>query len=150
MSQRPELGYLFNRLLTTVIERELPILERHDLQMWEYVIMNALRQGDAPTQTELSAITGRDKTRLIRNLDELVEVGLVRRDSDPQDRRNRVVSLTAEGRRVLQACRKDIRAMERELLAALPADDRTVFERALVTLDRELPPARRSLPRTRR
>ncbi|HEY9290123.1 MAG TPA: MarR family transcriptional regulator [Microlunatus sp.] len=147
MPERPELGYLFNRLLMTVIDRELPIMERHGLDMWEYVIMSALRQGSAPTQVELSSITGRDKTRLIRNLDRLVEAGLVQRDADPEDRRNRVVSLTADGRRVLRACGKEIAEMERELLAALPAKDRPVFERALVTLDRDLQPHRQSRPR---
>ena len=94
----------------------------------------ALARQDAPTQAQLAAETGRDKTRLIGNLDRLVELGLVNRVPDPADRRNRVVSLTAEGRRVLERCQAGIRAMETELLGALPAGERADFERALVAL----------------
>ncbi len=132
--ERPELGYLFDRLLRAVIAREEPILAAAGLQMWDHVLLTALARGDAPTQAQLAAETGRDKTRLIGNLDRLVALGLVSRVPDPADRRNRVVSLTAEGRRVLERCQAGIRAMETELLGALPAGERAGFERALVAL----------------
>ena len=133
--ERPELGYLLTRLLRVVIAREEPILAAAGLVMWDYAVLSALGEQDAPTQAQLAAATGRDKTRLIGNLDRLVELGLVQRAPDPADRRNRVVSLTAEGRQVLTTCQAGIAAMERELLGALPADERAAFERALTALD---------------
>lgn len=133
---RPELGFLLNRLLRAVMEREQPILDEHDLQMWDYVIIAALGSGPSPTQNELAGLTGRDKTRLIRNLDGLEERGLLSRTPDPSDRRNRIVTLTAEGKRVLAGCRAGIRAMEEELLADVDAGDRAGFERTLVALTR--------------
>lgn len=140
MPERPELGHLLTRLTRTVIDRELPILQRHGLSMWEYVILSALRQGAAPTQAELSQTTGRDKTRLIGNLDRLHDAGLIRRSPDPQDRRNRVVALTPAGADAQHACHQEITAMEREVLDALRTRDRQVFERALVTLLRACEP----------
>ncbi|GAB3917204.1 hypothetical protein GCM10011575_32320 [Microlunatus endophyticus] len=137
---RPELGFLLNRLLREVIEREQPILDQHDLQMWDYVIIAALGSGPSPTQNELAGMTGRDKTRLIRNLDRLEERGLLSRTPDPGDRRNRIVTLTADGRQVLDSCRAGIRAMEEDLLAGADARDRAGFESALVALTR--PPSR--------
>lgn len=131
---RPELGFLLNRLLREVIEREQPILDQHDLQMWDYVIITALAGGPSPTQNELAGLTGRDKTRLIRNLDRLEERGLLSRAPDPSDRRNRIVTLTAEGKQVLSDCRAGIRAMEEQLLADIPARDRDGFESTLVAL----------------
>jgi DNA-binding MarR family transcriptional regulator len=131
---RPELGALLSRLLREVARREQPLLDQAGLPMWDYVILSALSDGDASTQAELSAATGRDKTRLIDNLDRLEQRGLVTRTPDPADRRNRIVSLTADGRRVLRQCRAAIRAMEEELLAGLPPAERTAFERALVKL----------------
>ena len=132
--ERPELGYLLTRLLRVVIAREEPILAAAGLRMWDYAVLTALGEQDAPTQAQLAASTGRDKTRLIGNLDRLVELGLVSRAPDPADRRNRVVSLTAEGRRFLERCQAAIRAMEKELLGSLPAGEREDFERALVAL----------------
>jgi DNA-binding MarR family transcriptional regulator len=131
---RPELGYLLNQLLREVIAREEPLLAAAHLQMWDYAVLSALGSGDAPTQAQLAAGTGRDKTRLIGNLDRLEGLGLVRREPDPADRRNRIVSLTAEGRAVLRRCRTAIRAMEEELLRGLDATERAAFERALVVL----------------
>ncbi|WP_369371334.1 MarR family winged helix-turn-helix transcriptional regulator [Promicromonospora sp. Populi] len=132
--ERPELGYLLNRLLRVAIAREEPILERAGLRMWDYAVLSALTENDAPTQAQLAADAGRDKTRLIGNLDRLEELGLVSRVPDPADRRNRVVSLTGEGRRVLKRCKAEIREMERDLLHGIPAGDRAAFERSLTAL----------------
>jgi DNA-binding MarR family transcriptional regulator len=132
--ERPELGFLLTRLLREVMAREEPLLATAGLHMWDYAVLGALDGGDAPTQAQLAATTGRDKTRLIGNLDRLEELGLVQRAPDPADRRNRVVSLTTEGRRVLGQCRVAIRAMEDELLAGLGATERAAFERVLVRL----------------
>lgn len=132
--ERPELGVLLNRLLREVIEREQPILQKHELDMWDYVVLAALGTGPSPTQNELAGLTGRDKTRLIGNLDRLEERGLLSRTPDPRDRRNRIVTLTAEGNQLLASSRADIRAMEEDLLADVEARDRAGFEQTLLAL----------------
>ncbi|GAA4723098.1 DNA-binding transcriptional regulator, MarR family [Promicromonospora umidemergens] len=132
--ERPELGYLLTRLLRTAMAREEPILANAGLRMWDYAVLSALTENAAPTQAQLAAATGRDKTRLIGNLDQLERLGLVTREPDPADRRNRVVSLTAEGRRILERCRADIREMEDDLLRDVPPGDREAFERVLTRL----------------
>jgi DNA-binding MarR family transcriptional regulator len=131
---RPDLGTLIARLLREIIRRETPILERAGLEMWDYVILGSLLAGDAATQRDLAEASGRDKTRLIGNLDGLEARGLVSRSPDPADRRNRVVSLTDAGRSLVTACRADIRTMEDDLLSGLPDADRAALERALVGL----------------
>ena len=131
---RPELGYLLSRLMREVMVREKPILDAAGLEMWDYAVLTALAESDAPTQAQLAATTGRDKTRLIGNLDRLEAQGMVERQPDPTDRRNRIVSLTPAGSRVLRSCREAIGAMEIELLADLDPSDRDAFERALTAL----------------
>lgn len=137
---RPELGHLLSRLLREVIAREEPLLAEEGLQMWDYVVLGALGSGDAPTQAQLAVATGRDKTRLIGNLDRLEGRGLVARAPDPADRRNRIVSLTEAGRATLTRCRAAIAAMEEDLLADVPATQRRGFEAALVRLVHDLAP----------
>ena len=131
---RPDLGKLTADLVREIIRRETPILERAGLEMWDYVILVALSGGDAATQRDLSAASGRDKTRLIGNLDRLEDRELVARTPDPADRRNKVVSLTPAGRRLLARCRTEIRAMEEDLLAAIAPADRATFVRVLTAL----------------
>lgn len=131
---RPELGVLLSRLLREVVRREEEILARAGLQMWDYVVLTALTDGDAPTQSQLATRTRRDKTRLIGNLDHLEERRLVTRSPDPTDRRNRVVAMTSSGRTVWRRCHQQITAMEKELLRPLDRTDRAAFERALIQL----------------
>lgn len=129
--QRHDLGASFARLTRAMIEAEGPILRAHDVEMWDYAVLSTLEGADAPTQSELALSVHRDKTRLIPILDRLESRGLLSRTPDPADRRNRVVSLTADGRAVVSACRRDIRAMEDAFLATVPAGKRQAFMEVL-------------------
>lgn len=128
---RPDLGVLAHRLTRAIAAAEAPILAAHGLSMWEYVVLSALGSGPAPTQAQLAATTGRDQTRLIPVLEGLGARGLLERTPDPDDRRRRVVTLTASGRSLLSGCRDAIRALEVRLLADVDPDDREPFVRAL-------------------
>lgn len=131
---RPDLGAMAHRLTRAMADAEAPVLARHDLTMWEYVVLGALGTGPAPTQAQLAATSGRDQTRLIPILDALEARGLVRRSPHPEDRRRRAVALTGAGAALLAACRRAVRALEDERLAGLEARERTVFLDVLARL----------------
>jgi len=131
--QRHDLGAAFAWLTRALITAEEPVLRAHDVEMWDYSVLASLEGGPAPTQSELAASVGRDKTRLIPILDRLEARGLLRRTPDPADRRNRVVALTTEGRELLASCRAGIREVEAELLAVLDPNERAAF---VAVLDR--------------
>jgi DNA-binding MarR family transcriptional regulator len=126
-AQRRDLGASLHRLAGAVVAREVPVLSRHDVEMWDYVVLAALERGPAQTQAQLAAAVRRDATRLIPILDRLAARGLLLRIPDADDRRNRVVSLTPEGRSLLNDCRASIRALEGDLLSGLSAAERTNF-----------------------
>jgi DNA-binding MarR family transcriptional regulator len=131
---RVDLGALLHRLESAVAEREVPLLRAHHIEMWDYMVLAGLQHGPVTTQSQLAVAVGRDKTRLIQNLDRLENLGLLHRKPDPEDRRNRIITLTVAGRTVLEACRADIRTMEADLLANLPESSRASFIRDLTTL----------------
>lgn len=122
--RRDDLAAMLTRLAREATTAEAPHLDRHGLRMWEYVILMALETGPAQTQAQLAGLTGRDKTRLIADLDALAAQDLITRTTDPADRRNRVITLTARGQRLLKRCRDDIRAAEPDVLAPLTATER--------------------------
>jgi DNA-binding MarR family transcriptional regulator len=103
--------------------------------MWGYSVLTALDDTPVRTQAALADAIGADKSRIIGTLDELQDAGLITRTPDPDDRRVRLLSITAKGRRTRRAVRKDIRAHENRLLAALPPTDRQAFLRALQVLN---------------
>lgn len=131
---REDLGALLHRLTRRILDAELPLLRAENVEMWDYAVLAALETGPAQTQARLAAAIGRDRTRLIASLDRLEQRGLVERAPDPDDRRNRIVSLTGPGRARLDRTRGAIRAMEDDLLAGVSTADREVFVRVLQRL----------------
>ncbi len=73
-------------------------LAEHGLRVRSYSVL-ALAAGDArPSQRELAAFLRLDPSQVVALVDELQARGLVRRESDPADRRANVVVVTPEGR----------------------------------------------------
>ncbi|MEV4343620.1 MarR family transcriptional regulator [Actinoplanes sp. NPDC049596] len=130
-SERADLAAMAVRLTRRLIAMEEPILARHDIAMWAYAVLSALRERPTRTQAALATAINADKTRLIPVLDDLQRRGLITRDPDPADRRVRLLSLTPAGRALHQAVQADIRAAEQTLLADLAEDDRAGFLAAL-------------------
>ena len=128
-SERPDLGAMVLRLGRRLLAMEQPILERHGVTMWAYVVLTALRDGPARAQASLAAAINADKTRLIPVLDDLQKRGLIEREPDPADRRVRLLGLTPEGRRLQQAVQAEIRESEEIILSKIK--DRAAFVRAL-------------------
>jgi DNA-binding MarR family transcriptional regulator len=132
---RPDLAAMVARLARALIEAERPILADHELPMWGYIVLTALRDEPMRTQAALARSIGADKTRIIGVLDDLQDRGLIEREPDPADRRVRLLRLTAAGRRLHGKVRVAIRRREEDLLGELPAADRNAFLRALRRLD---------------
>ena len=126
-------------VLRALIAAELPVLARHGISMWGYVVLSALDVSPAATQAALAQAIGADKTRIIATLDELQRAGLITRELDPADRRGRLLSITPAGRNVRGAAQAGIQSNEERVLATLPAADRLGFLRAAQALS-ALPP----------
>ena len=133
-----DLGAIFSRLLAVIGEREAPILAAHGLTMWEYVILVPLLGQPGMSQKELARRSRRDPTRLIAHLDELAHRDLISREVDEADRRRRTVRLTDRGVAVVRATRREIRAMEAELLGVLPPSDQAALRQNLAATLRSL------------
>jgi DNA-binding MarR family transcriptional regulator len=131
-TERADLGAMVLRLGRRLLAMEQPILERHGVTMWAYMVLTALRDGPARAQASLAAAINADKTRLIPILDDLQKRGLIEREPDPADRRVRLLGLTGEGRRLQQAVQAEIRTGEEIMLSKIK--DQAAFVRALAEL----------------
>lgn len=116
-------------LARALIAAESPVLARHGISMWGYVVLNALEDSPARTQAALAQAIGADKTRIIAILDELQRAGLISREPDPADRRVRLLAITPAGRQVRAAAQDAIQANEDRILARLSPADRQAFLR---------------------
>lgn len=138
-ADRPDLAAMAVPLARALVAAQEPILRAHEISMWGYSVLTALAEQPVRTQAALAQAIGADKSRIIRDLDDLQERGLIRRQPDTADRRVHLLSLTPAGSQLRQSVRSAIRRREEQVLAVLPPDDREAFLRSLQTLS-ELPP----------
>lgn len=129
--ERQDLAALLHRLTKALVAAEQPLLRRHGLDMWAYVVLAELSGGAAPTQLALAKAIDVDKTKMVSIIDGLESAGLVSRRPDPDDRRARIIEPTAEGRKRLRAARAAIRRMEDDFLSDLSPARRTTLLTAL-------------------
>lgn len=122
---------MLSPLMRDLIAAEGPVLAAHGLTMWGYVVLSALDRGAMRTQSALAEAINADKTRIIRTLDDLQADGYIERNPDPDDRRVRLLAITAAGRKVKDAAQADIQRGEERWLGQLSADERRVFLRVL-------------------
>jgi DNA-binding MarR family transcriptional regulator len=96
--------------------------EAHDLEVWEFDVLAALRRAGSPyvlSPGQLLAQTLVTSGTMTNRVDRLESRGLVQRMPDPADRRGVHVRLTPSGKERVDAALADLLARERELLAAL-------------------------------
>ena len=102
-------------------------LEEVDLELFEYDVLSALRRQGKPfalPATALARATGLSSGAMTNRVDKLEDRGLVSRRRDEQDRRGVVVSLTARGRRKIDAAIQLRLDVADESLAEMSAAER--------------------------
>ena len=105
--------------------------QRFDLSREEWRVLAALGQaGQMKTQAALLTTT-LDKMQVSRAVSRLERKGFVEREEDTEDRRNRILRLTAAGRAAYRRIEPMVLAREAFLLEALDEEERAALDRAL-------------------
>jgi MarR family transcriptional regulator, transcriptional regulator for hemolysin len=86
------------------------------------------------TQIELAAISDLDKTTMVVTVDELEKAGLAERRPSSADRRARIIAVTDAGRRAVDEGTQIADRVHRNVLDALPEEQRGVLMDALTRL----------------
>jgi DNA-binding MarR family transcriptional regulator len=120
-------------ILSNTVSRAIARLyaDRFGLAIPDWRIVAVLRAFGPSSQIEVCGHTLMDKVTVSRAVSRLLQAGLIVRETDPQDRRRAVLSLSADGRAVHQRIVPLARAREATLLAALSAEERAQLDRIL-------------------
>ena len=132
--ERPDLDVAPLSVLSRVtrLSRHLDLARRtafarHQLEVWEFDVLSALRRAGEPYQLSpgtLVAQTLVTSGTMTNRIDRLAERSLVERLPAPGDRRGVLVRLAPEGRSRVDSAMEDLLRVESELLANLPDEDR--------------------------
>ncbi|MBN6056816.1 MarR family transcriptional regulator [Nonomuraea sp. RK-328] len=139
--ERPDLDLspmgVFGRLAQAarVVEASVDeVFTRHGLRPGEFDVLAALRRSGPPytmIPSELSAVLMMSRAGMTNRLDRLEAAELVERSLDPADRRSFRVTLTPEGRRVIDATLTDHAANLARLASCLDPGDAETLDRIL-------------------
>jgi DNA-binding MarR family transcriptional regulator len=137
--------------LAQLLQAELePVFEAHDVNGGEFDVLASLRRAGKPyrlTPTELSNALMVTSGGMTKRLTALEGRGLIRREPDPNDGRSTSVTLTREGKRLVEAILPEHIANEERLLSELSNKERAelagLLETLAVSLGDEAAPVRR-------
>lgn len=117
-------GFLLQRAHRLLREEALATLEGSGTNPGQLTILGALTVRNDLTQSALTSATGIEKSSMVIFVDALEADGWVERRFDSEDRRARVVHLTAKGRKRLAVLGPRLEAVEERFLSALSRAER--------------------------
>lgn len=127
-------GHLIRRCQQIAVALFLEHCAPFDLTPMQYAMLRAVEAEPGLDQISLAGLVAVDRSNAARLCAALEARGLIRRVPDPQDRRARRLSLTAEGHSLLRRAEPAVRRVQDDLLAPLSATQRRVFIQALRTI----------------
>lgn len=125
-----DLGWLLAQTSHGLAVEQTARLERLGIAPRGYCILQTALGGEY-TQGEIGQAIGVDKTTMVVTLDSLEAAGLAERTPSKTDRRARVISVTAKGKKRIAEAEQVTADLYEEVLAELDADQREVLLGAL-------------------
>ena len=148
--ERPELDHApvgvigrVSRLAREIEARLETVYREHGLEPGWHDVLATLRRTGPPYRLRPSDFTGSlmlTSSGTTKRLDRLEQAGLVERAPDPADRRGVLITLTPQGRELIDRVTEAHLANERELLSALDATEQAQLAGLLRKLRVSLPP----------
>ena len=127
-------GYLLRRAHQRATAVFLEIVGDSGLTPTQFAALAKLRQSGPLSQNHLGRLTAMDPATIQGVIQRLKARGLVERSADKNDRRRKVLNLTASGRNTVERLRDLAQKANDDILAPLNPGEREVFLRLLKRL----------------
>lgn len=109
-------------------------LQKYGLAASECGILYVLSTGCVVNQLSLGQELGIDKASIVKIIDNLENLKLVKRDVDPNDRRSKLVSLTTKGKTTLEKVRSVRSEIEEQVFTHFSKEDQAHLRRLVPQL----------------
>lgn len=94
-----------------------------DLTARQYAVLSSVAQHEGLSQTDLVRLTGIDRSTLADVVQRLLRRAIIQREKTTQDGRTYAVTLSAQGRELLDAIKPYVRRADRAILSCLGEED---------------------------
>jgi DNA-binding MarR family transcriptional regulator len=127
-------GHHIRRLQQIAVAVFLQETEAHGITPVQYGALHAVAHAPGIDQRTLARTIGLDTSTMAGVIDRLESRGLMQRSASPDDKRVRLLSLTAAGQRLLGAVEPAMLRAQDRMLEPLPKKERAEFMRMLRVL----------------
>ena len=127
-------SHLMHRALQLALDIYAEETGADGLTQRQFAVLEAVSLKAGLTQTELVRMTGIDRSTLADLVARMTAKGLLNRERSVLDGRAKAVSLSDEGRALLEAARAKVEAADRRILALMPKAKRDSFMKLLADL----------------
>ena len=127
-------GHHIRRLQQIAVAVFLQETQAHGLTPVQYAALQTVSNAPGIDQRTLASMIGLDTSTIAGVIDRLEARVLLQRSASPQDRRVRLLALTAQGRGLLSAVTPAMQRAQERMLQPLPKRERTEFLRMLRVL----------------
>lgn len=110
------------------------ILEEFDLTPPQLAILRILSNSDLLNQASLGQELGHDKVAMVRMIDGLENLGMVKRIEGTEDKRQRLIQITKSGREVLAIVKKKNVIREKNFLSPLTESEAETLKKLIMKL----------------
>jgi len=128
-----DLSFLLSHTAHVLATRMTAAFAEIGISPREYCVLAHAIDGQY-TQIELAKLSDLDKTTMLNTMDYLERAGYAERTPSPADRRARIIAVTPAGAALVAAGHQIADGVHREVLDALPEDQRAAFTSALAGL----------------
>ncbi|MBT2208007.1 MULTISPECIES: MarR family winged helix-turn-helix transcriptional regulator [Actinomadura] len=140
-------GFLIARCHHRLRRRGEQRLASRGLRPRHFGLLTALASAEPCSQQRLAGLMGVSGPAIIQSIDELERAGVIRRDRNPDDRREHLLLITPDGRRRHREARDDMDDFQRELVIEIGAERIAELNRLLLALiPSEAPTPQRRTP----
>ena len=134
-------GHYIRRLQQIAVAVFLQATQAHGVTPVQYAALNQVAKMPGVDQRTLARTIGLDTSTIASVVDRLEARGLMQRQASSEDRRVRLLSVTADGEALLAAIAPDVLMAQEQMLSPLSKAERAEFMRmlrAVVTANNEL------------
>nr|WKN35263.1 MarR family transcriptional regulator [Tunicatimonas sp. TK19036] len=124
-----------SRLMSNQISKNL---SAYQVTAEQWAILNSLWKQDGQTQQQLANLTNKNKASITHLIDNLEKRKLVKRVTDEQDRRNKLIMLTSDGTELQDILTKVVKQTVKDMTKGLDKKELKGCRKALKKLIQNL------------
>ena len=117
-------GHLLRRCQQIAVAIFHDECDAFELTPLQFALLDSLATTGPQDQVTLGGATALDRTTISVVIRKLEQRGLLRREKSSRDQRANIVSISAEGKRLLATARPAVEAAQRRIVAPLEPDER--------------------------